>query len=127
MNRPKALVRLVFMALTLAGVIGLVYIYSLFASEAARCYQAGLWGTRLVLSIQCEGFVNYTLYLLFIPGVLFCCGCVAVRYRLDLVLECIINFGWMFMLLLIMWALVGWMHAFIPTNPSAFQFNYWYK
>jgi len=119
MNRFKELVRTTGMAVASIASILLLYFYSVLAQEAVRCYYAAVWGMRLVLNVQCEAFLNYSMYLLIIPVSLFCFSALAIRYQRVVVQEIIIQCGWLFTVALILWAVCSWTYAFIPPHPAA--------
>ncbi|GEM_PF-5668337 len=124
MNRGKEIVRLVGMVANLATTIGFVYLYSLTAREAVKCYYGSVWGMRLVLCAACEAFLHYSLYLFILPVTVLCCSVVAIRYRRVIAQECIIQCGWWITVSLLLWALWSWMFAFVPPHPAVAIYTY---
>lgn len=124
MIRSRELVRTTGMAVTSIATILLVYLYSLLAQEAVRCYYAAVWGMRLVLYANCEAFLDYSMYLLVVPASLFCFSVLAIRYQRVVVQEIVIQCGWFFTVVLILWAVCSWTYAFIPPHPAAAIYTY---
>lgn len=124
MHRGREIIRAAGVSTTLGMTIGMVYLYSLIAREAVRCYYGAVWGVRLVLYANCQAFLDYSAYLLIVPVTLFCFSALAIRYERELAHEIVIQLGWFIIVLLILWAVCSWTYAFVPPHPAAAIYSY---